>query len=37
MSNPFDAFVLSLDQDGPPPFATPMPGKYADVDWKPGR
>jgi len=24
MSNPFDALVRSLDQDEPPPFATPM-------------
>ena len=24
MPNPFDAFVVSLEQTGPPPFATPM-------------
>ena len=24
MTDPFDAFVASLDQDGPPPFATQM-------------
>ena len=24
MAQPFDAFVVSLDRDAPPPFATPM-------------